>query len=165
MENETRTAAEKEIQFITFTLGNEKYAVEIEKVKEVILPIDTYPVPGMPVQVRGVINLRGEIVPILEIASALGTADSSAGGEDKSRRIIIIDGEDGGVGFEVDRVIEVVKIARSVIKSDLGNVNINREVLDGIVQEENGIILCINPERIIGSFVDVAELKKADAPV
>ncbi|MFO7916060.1 MAG: chemotaxis protein CheW [Candidatus Krumholzibacteriales bacterium] len=165
METETRTAAEQEIQFITFTLGNEKYAVEIEKVKEVILPIDTYPVPGMPVQVRGVINLRGEIVPILEIVSSLGISDNSAGSDEKSRRIIIIDGEDGGIGFEVDRVIEVVRIPKSAIKSDLGNVNINREVLDGIVQEQNGIILCINPEKIISSFVDVAQLRKADAPL
>ncbi|MBD3178989.1 MAG: hypothetical protein GF417_04950 [Candidatus Latescibacteria bacterium] len=163
MESETISAPQK--QFITFTLGAERYAVDIGKVKEVILPISTYPVPGMPAQVRGVINLRGEIVPILEISAALGTLENEAGSDSKSRRIIIIDGEEGGVGFEVDRVIEVAKIAESRIKSEIGNVNINREVLDGIVQEENGIILCINPERIIGSFVDIAEINKADTVV
>jgi len=162
MESEVITEMENEIQFITFTLGNEKYAVEIEKVKEVILPIDTYPIPGMPVQVRGVINLRGEIVPILEISAALGTGDRNNGEENKNSRIIIIDGEDGGVGFEVDRVIEVMKISRDRIQSDIGNLSINREVLEGIVQKGNGIIICLNPERVISSFIDVAELRKSE---
>lgn len=149
-----------EIQLVTFSLGSEQYAVEVLKVKEIILPIDTFPVPGMPEHVKGVINLRGEIVPILEIHTLLGVPEREVEDKDRKHRIIILDTADGGIGFEVDGVTEVIRIKADSVKPspDVGNPNFNKEILLGIVQTPKGIIICIDPVKLIKSTIGMEEL-------
>ncbi len=156
-ENESKR---RELQLVTFCLGSENYAVEVSKVKEIILSMDTYPVPGMPEQVRGVINLRGEIVPVLEIHSILGVSRKEESDGDRKGRIIILDTDEGGLGFEVDGVTEVIRVNSDSIKAapDIGNASFNRNVMLGIVQTHAGIIICIDPVKLVDSCMDLEEL-------
>jgi len=159
MSNENESTG-RELQLVTFCLGSENYAVEVSRVKEIILPMDTYPVPGMPGQVRGVINLRGEIVPVLEIHSILGVSRKGEDDAERKDRIIILDTEEGGLGFDVDGVTEVIRVSSERIKAsrDIGNVSFNRDVMLGIVQTKTGIIICIDPVKLVDSCMDMEEL-------
>ena len=152
-----------EIQMVTFCVEEENYAVSVSEVKEIILPISTFPVPGMQDPVKGVINLRGEIVPVLDIHSILGVKKRVKEKTASKKRFIILDSKDGGVGFEVDRVIEVVKFKEEKIQPspEIGTININSNVLLGIIQSNGGIIIVIDPVKLVEGCMDIGELAKS----
>ena len=81
-------------QLVTFRLGREHYGIPVGKVKEIIRPMEACPIPGMAGPVEGVINLRGEIIPVLRIHLVLGSRETE---EDNSRksRVIILESGDG----------------------------------------------------------------------
>jgi purine-binding chemotaxis protein CheW len=154
------------IQMVTFCVEKENYAVSVSEVKEIILPIDTFPVPGMRDPVKGVINLRGEIVPVLDIHSILGVpkiVKEVSSKNSKKKRFIILDSEDGGVGFEVDRVMEVVKFREDKIQPspEIGKANINNDVLLGFIQSKGEIIIVIDPVKLLESCMNIGELGKS----
>ena len=78
--------------------------------------METFHVPGMENPLEGVINLRGEIVPVIRIHEILGI-ETELEAEPKKRRVIILDSEGGGFGFIVDQVMEVVRVSTDSIKS------------------------------------------------
>jgi len=151
-----------EIQMVTFCVEEEKYAVSVSEVKEIILPIGTFPVPGMRDPVKGVINLRGEIVPVLDIHSILGVPKTIKEKSSNKKRYIILDSEDGGFGFEVDRVMEVVKFGEDKIQPspEIGRTNINNDIMIGIIQAMSEIIIVIDPVKLVKSCMNIGEFTK-----
>ncbi len=104
-------------KYFTFKLGNEEYGVEILKVREIIGLMSVTEVPKTPEHVRGVINLRGKIIPVLDIRIKFGL--STAADTDETC-IIVIDAEHQGnliqIGTIVDSVCEVLDIAEDDIE-------------------------------------------------
>ncbi|HVN25574.1 MAG TPA: chemotaxis protein CheW [Syntrophorhabdales bacterium] len=100
--------------FVAFNLGNEEFAVDITKVQEINRWVDLTRIPNTSPHVQGVMNLRGKIVPVIDLRSMLGFDGKPA---DKQTRIIVV--EDGGVvaGFLVDAVSEVVQLPESAIEA------------------------------------------------
>ncbi|MDZ7859098.1 MAG: chemotaxis protein CheW [Candidatus Krumholzibacteriota bacterium] len=152
-----------EIQVVTFKVEEENYAVSVSNVKEIILPVDTFPVPGMKKPVKGVINLRGEIVPVLEIHSILGLPGSNKEKRQNDKRFMILDSEDSVVGFEVDSVMEVVKFKEDIIQRSphIGKKTINEDVLLGIIHSKSEIIIVIDPVKLMNSCMDMDELARS----
>ena len=108
---------ENENKFLSFFLGNEEYGVEILRVREIIGLIDITPLPQMPDYVKGVINLRGKIIPVIELRAKFGL-DPKAYTEETCVIVVeVTEGDDDHfhMGVIVDNVNEVIDIPRSQI--------------------------------------------------
>jgi purine-binding chemotaxis protein CheW len=102
----------KEGKYLTFALGNEEYGLEILKVREIIGFMDITAVPQMPPYIRGVINLRGQVIPVIDLRAKF----SMAGAEVTEETCIIVveiaqQGRKFNTGIVVDHVSEVLDIA------------------------------------------------------
>ncbi len=107
-------------QFLRFALGNDRYAVRVDLVREILEVARMTPLPLMPAFVRGVMNLRGAVVPVIDLGARLGLAPTEIG---RRTCVVIVDialGEDQGVqrlGMLVDAVYEVVDAALSELEA------------------------------------------------
>lgn len=95
-------------QFVGFMMGEEHYGVDIMAVEEIIRPIDITPVPKAPSFVEGIINLRGRIIPVVDLRKRLGISGFETISE--NTRIIVMNIEDKRLGFVVDNVEHVMHI-------------------------------------------------------
>jgi len=104
-------------RFITFSLDKEEYGISIDKVKEIIEMLDITPVPKAPDFVKGIINLRGKLIPVISLRQkfAMDAIDY-----DKNTCILVVDTEHNGIkkplGVIVDSVSEVVTLTEDRIK-------------------------------------------------
>lgn len=99
-------------KYLTFRLGAEAYGVEILKVREIIGLLPITPTPRTPSYVRGVINLRGKVMPVLDLAERLGLARSELRGES----CIVVVEVDAPAGLVVDAVLDVLTISDDLIE-------------------------------------------------
>lgn len=149
------------IQIVTFRLGTENYGVPVAKIREIIMPMSTFPVPGLAKPVTGVINLRGEIIPVVRMHPVLGIEESSdSGDEDRKRRVIILDMESGGFGFIVDEVWEVVKVSSEDVQAppEIGESGIDADAVIGIVEISGKMVICIEPQKLVGGILNTGNL-------
>lgn len=101
------------LQLVTFSIGEEEFGVNILKVQEINRTMEITKVPRAPAFVEGVINLRGKVIPIIDLRSRFGLASKP---EDKDTRIIVIEINNVIVGFVVDAVSEVLRIPASTVE-------------------------------------------------
>jgi purine-binding chemotaxis protein CheW len=146
-------------QLVTFRLGREHYGIPVGKVKEIIRPMEACPIPGMAGPVEGVINLRGEIIPVLRIHLVLGAEMTEEGGSRK-RRVIILESQEGRFGIVVDEVRDVVKLDDEEIKPspDVSSDNSCAEAILGIGQVGDRMVICLDPERLVSESLDIEAL-------
>ncbi|BDQ32568.1 chemotaxis protein CheW [Pseudodesulfovibrio portus] len=100
-------------QLVTFSIGEEEFGVNILQVQEIIRTMEITNVPRAPEFVEGVINLRGKVIPIVDMRRRFGLASKE---HDKYTRIIVIENEMIIVGFVVDSVSEVLRIPASSVQ-------------------------------------------------
>ncbi len=161
MDNENSSFTKNDsIQLVTFRLGSENYAIPVSDVKEIIRPIKTFPVPGMADPVVGVINLRGEIIPVLQVHSVLGVEEEPDSGKSRKKRVIILDSSEGRFGFSVDEVKDVLHVeSKDMRKSpEVSSDHSMEDSVLGIVQSASGMLICIDPEKILRQSLDIKEL-------
>jgi purine-binding chemotaxis protein CheW len=109
---------EKELQVVGFRIGNETYGVRIGAVREIVRVPEITAVPSAPEMIEGVINLRGKIIPVMDLRKRFGQSDVQP---DKKNRILVVELEKKLVGLIVNAASEVLKIAPSEIEPP-GNV-------------------------------------------
>ncbi len=139
---------EEEFRVCLFSIGENTYAVPVELLTEIIISRKIFPVPTTPSHVLGVINLRGNIVPIVDIRPALSLPQQSVPGQ-----IAIVKHGTILLGIVVDNVSEVVGIAESsvqAIPSDSGaQAGKNRSrFMKGLIQREANVAALLNIERV-----------------
>ncbi len=141
----------KGLQLVTFRLGAEFYGIPVAEVREILRPLDLFPVPGMGTNVEGVINLRGEIIPVVKIVALLGLRQASAGDAAQKRKMIIIDASAGSFGFFVDEVLEVTRVQTEEIQAapDLGVEGLRSNVVSGLVKVSGRMVVCLDSEKLI----------------
>lgn len=105
---------EKEHQVVGFRIGNETYGVRIGAVREIVRVPEITAVPNAPDVIEGVINLRGKIIPVMDLRKRFG---SSAVQPDKKNRILVVELDNKLVGLIVSSASEVLKIPPSEIES------------------------------------------------
>jgi purine-binding chemotaxis protein CheW len=110
---QTKDAAAKEGKYLTFVLRGEEYGLEILKVREIIGVLDITPVPQTPTFVKGVINLRGKVIPVVDLRLKFGMTPAEY---TKETCIIVVDVKEMLMGTVVDTVSEVIDIADSNIE-------------------------------------------------
>lgn len=134
-------------QFVAFRLGNELYGIPITQVHEIIQRPEMTRLPQMPDFVEGIINLRGKIVPVIDLRRRFNMPDS----EDKANaRIVVTQMSSQLVGMVVDSVQGVSNLQEEAIEPLPESIQaIEREYLDGIGKMQDGIIILINLEKVL----------------
>jgi len=141
----------EQAQYLTFMLGGETFAIGILCVKEIIEQPDITPVPMMPACVRGVINLRGAAVPVVDLSVRFGKAPSRLG---KRSCIVIVEKELGGeaqvMGVVVDAVNEVLDIAPSEIEpAPAFGVNVRTDFIHGMGKVKGKFVILLNVDHVL----------------
>lgn len=145
------------LQYLTFSVGEEVFATDIRIVREIIQHASMTVVPLMPEFVRGVINLRGSVVPVIDLRARFGRGPAQFS---KKTCIVIFDarsqGERQELGVMVDAVSEVIAIAQSQIEPppQFGT-TVAREFVKGIGKVEAGFIPILEPDKAL-SMDDMA---------
>jgi purine-binding chemotaxis protein CheW len=143
-------------QYLTFTLGEEVFAMDIRTVREIIQYGPMTPVPLMPAFVRGVINLRGAVVPVIDLKARFGQPAASVG---KKSCIVIFDavrqGERVELGLLVDAVSEVIDIPPSQIEPppNFGTA-VRRDFIRGMGKVASRFVIILEPDKAL----DVEEM-------
>lgn len=138
-------------QWVTFMLGPEKYGVSVMKVQEVLRFTEIAPVPGAPPYVLGIINLRGNVVTVVDTRQRFGLMQKEP---DESTRIVIIDVQGQVIGMLVDSVAEVVDLKESDIESapDVGNEESSRFIV-GITNFNQELLILIDLDKMLDEEV------------
>jgi purine-binding chemotaxis protein CheW len=105
---------EKELQVVGFRIGNETFGVRIGSVREIVRVPEITAVPSAPETVEGVINLRGKIIPVMDLRKRFGQTEIQA---DKKNRILVVELNNKLVGLIVNAASEVLKIAPSEVEA------------------------------------------------
>lgn len=138
-----------EVQMVSFYLGNEEFALEIEHVREIIRFPEIVKVPNVPRYIRGVISLRDSLLPIVDMRIKLNTSEDSV---TDTTRVVVIDVKDVRIGLVVDKVFEVTRIPKSsIFPPPQGMSGESKERLKGIARLDGGkrIIMLIEPTDIM----------------
>lgn len=150
------TFGNNEIQLVVFKLGREDYGVSILQVQEIKRIMDITRVPHAPDFIKGVINLRGSVLPVIDLKKRLGLPP---GDYTDNTRIIIIKVEEIVVGIIVDAVSEVTAIEQSSIEATQSVVSgVNAQYLSGVGKLADRLIILLNLETIVGIGTDAAKI-------
>jgi purine-binding chemotaxis protein CheW len=141
-------------KYLTFGLGTESYGVGVLRVREIMRQTDITPVPQMPAYVKGVINLRGKIIPIVDLRLKFGLADI----KDTDQTCIIVvqvkqvSGVFNMMGLLVDAVEEVANIAASDIEEtpDFGT-NVQTDYILGMAKVKNSVKILLDMDKVIAT--------------
>ena len=135
------------LQLVTFSIGGEEFGVDILKVQEIIRMLDITRVPKAPEFVEGVINLRGKVIPIIDLRKRFGLASK---GHDKNTRIIVIDINDMIVGFIVDSVSEVLRIPADTVEPPPPVVaGLDSEYISGVGKLDDRLLIFLDLDRLL----------------
>ena len=162
MDQAVKAMADKEGKYLTFTLADEEYGIGILRIKEIIgmMPITT--IPQTPEFVKGVINLRGKVIPVVDLRLRFGM-----GSIDYTERtciiVVEIDAQAGTVmiGIVVDAVSEVLNIkAEDIEDTPTFGTKLNTEYILGMAKMEGSVKILLDIGRVL-TGEEIATLKKA----
>ncbi|HRR40247.1 MAG TPA: chemotaxis protein CheW [Syntrophales bacterium] len=149
----------REGKYLTFVLGGEEYGLEILKVKEIIGVMNITAVPQMPRYVKGVINLRGKVIPVVDLRLKFGMESL-----DYNERtcIIVVDIASGGskviMGIVVDCVSEVLNIkAEEIEDAPAFGVRLNTDYILGMAKVKGNVKILLDIDKVLTADVVAAE--------
>jgi purine-binding chemotaxis protein CheW len=146
-DNVPTTGSDELLQLVSFKIGDEEFGVDILKVQEINRMIDVTRVPNAPDYVEGVINLRGKVIPVVDLRKRLGM---DAKENDKSTRIIVVELNGKTVGFVVDGVREVLRIPKSVTEPPPSlATGINAEYITAIGKLGDRLLTLLDLEKVL----------------
>lgn len=136
-----------EVKLIIFKLGREEYGMDILRVQEIKRMMGITRVPSTPAFIKGVINLRGSVLPVIDLRTRLGLAENEL---TEAARIIVVLVNDGIVGFIVDEVVEVTTInTQDVEAAQTLSSGLSAEFISGIAKADNRLYIMLNPDVIV----------------
>lgn len=135
------------LQWVTFKLAGETYGVNVMQVQEVLRYSDIAPVPGAPSYVLGIINLRGNVVTVIDTRHRFGL---EPGELTDNTRIVIIEADSHVVGMLVDSVAEVVYLRQSEIETapNVGN-DESAKFIQGVCHKNNELLILIELDKLL----------------
>ena len=137
----------KEFQLVAFQLGEETYGVDISQVEEIIRLQPITKVPGAPDFVEGVINLRGRVIPVIDLRKRFHLPPRE---ETKNTRIVVVEVPPNTVGMIVDAVDEVLRISEEKIEApSLIISSIDTEYIKGVGKLENKLLILLDLSKVL----------------
>ena len=136
------------LQWVTFRLANETYGINVMQVQEVLRFSDIAPVPGAPSYVLGIINLRGNVVTVIDTCQRFGLPPIDI---TDNTRIVIIETNQQVIGILVDAVAEVVYLKRSEIETtpNVGN-DESAKFIQGVTHRDNELLILVDLNKLLG---------------
>ena len=134
-------------QFISFSVGEEEYGLELLRVKEVIRIREITWLPKAPTFVKGIINLRGDVIPIIDLRDKFGLESKEA---TSTTRVIVVEVEGRLMGMVVDSASQVVRIPADQIDPPppvLGG--FSQEFITGVGKMEDKLIILLNADAVL----------------
>jgi purine-binding chemotaxis protein CheW len=143
-----QTAAHTEmLQLVTFKLDGQKYAVDILKVQEINNMKEITSIPNAPVYLEGAINLRGKVIPVLNLRKKFGFEESANA---ELRKIVIMDVRGIIMGLVVDAVSDVLRITHDVVEPPPPvSSNVSSEFISGIAKLSEGLVILLDMDRLL----------------
>ncbi len=139
---------EELLQLVSFNIGDEEFGVDILQVQEINRMLEVTRVPNAPEYVDGVINLRGKVIPIIDLRRRFGMERKP---HDKNTRIVVVELSKQVVGFVVDAVQEVLRIPKSVTEpppSIAGGVH--EEYITAVGKLEDRLLILLDLQKVLG---------------
>jgi len=147
MSQAANVAADPVVQWVTFRLDSETYGINVMQVQEVLRVTEIAPVPGAPDYVMGIINLRGNVVTVLDTRRRFGLPSKE---QDDSTRIVVVEADQTVVGILVDSVAEVVELNRSAVESspNVGN-DESSKYIEGVATHESELLILVDINKLL----------------
>lgn len=143
----SKTSEDSVLQWVTFKLAGETYGINVMQVQEVLRYSEIAPVPGAPAYVLGIINLRGNVVTVIDTRHRFGLA---SGELTDNTRIVIIEADNHVVGILVDSVAEVVYLRQSEIETapNVGNEE-SAKFIQGVCHKNGELLILIELDKLL----------------
>ncbi len=143
---EKKTLLANTDRFLTLFIDEEQYGLEIDVVKEIIAMMKTTPVPKTPSYLQGVMNLRGNIIPVVNLRSKFNMAYRET---DDRTAIVIVSIEGTSIGFIVDRVEEVLAVEKDQFsKTPNFETAIDKEFISKMARTEEGVVMILDLKKV-----------------
>lgn len=148
-EDKEKASSGATLKFITFGLGREKFGISIDEVKEIIAEYTIVPLPRTPEFIEGIISLRGDIIPIVDMRARFEMEPRE---NDDETRIIVLEMQDFAVGIQVDNVYEVLKLPEDAIEPPPKLVGgLKGEYIDGVAETKDKLTIILNLDEIFSA--------------
>ena len=134
------------VQLVGFIIGQEEYAVPILSIQEIIKPIEYTRVPSVPTYILGVFNLRGSVIPLIDLRSKFKMDPSKVTEE---TRYIVMKGKDNTAGFVIDRLTEAIRIKSSRIGPPPVAIHAEKGLVYGIGMRDENILTILKVEALL----------------
>lgn len=145
--NAATNADDTMLQWVTFRLDNETYGINVMQVQEVLRHTEIAPVPGAPHYVLGIINLRGNVVTVIDTRNRFGLPSTEI---TDNTRIVIIEADKHVVGILVDAVAEVVYLRQSEIETapNVGNEE-SSKFIQGVCHKNEELLILVDLDKLL----------------
>ncbi|WP_148862359.1 chemotaxis protein CheW [Marinobacter fonticola] len=149
---------DKVLQYVTFRLDDETYGIDVMQIQEVLRYTEIAPVPGAPDYVLGIINLRGNVVTVIDTRRRFGLADAEV---TDATRIVVMESSQQVMGILVDSVAEVVYLKSSEIETapNVGNEE-SAKFIQGVCNKNGELIILVEFDKMLADheWADIAAL-------
>lgn len=150
--------ATHELQLVIFTLAKEEYGLPITKVQEINRLVPITKLPQTPDFMEGVINLRGRVIPVIDLRKRFQLA---AAGNSEDTRIIIVDVDGQTLGIVVDAVTEVVRLTADSVEPPPPAFVLDSQYIHGIGKLDGRLLILLNIDKVLTSQEVIALQKMA----
>ena len=134
------------VQLVGFIIGDEEYAVPILSIQEIIKPFSWTRVPQVPAYVKGVFNMRGAVIPLIDLRLKFGLTEQKHNDE---TRFIVMKHGDEVAGFVIDRLTMALRIKKENIGPAPDTINGDDSLIDGVGKEKDRIITILKPDKLL----------------
>ena len=145
-QNSSLIKPEEVVQLVGFIIGDEEYAVPILSIQEIIKPFPWTRVPQVPKHVVGVFNMRGAVIPLIDLRLKFGLSAKKQG--DETRFIVMRDGEEIA-GFIIDRLTMAIRIKKSDIGPAPESMHGEDTMIDGVGKQEDRLISILKVKKLL----------------
>ena len=134
------------VQLVGFMIGDEEYAVPILAIQEIIKPFDWTRVPQVPNYILGVFNLRGAVIPLIDLRTKFGLSTRK---HNEDTRFIVMRHGDDVAGFVIDRLTMAIRIKKEDIGPAPDTVNGDETIIDGVGKQKDKIITILKVNKLL----------------
>ena len=140
-----------ELHLVTFHVGAELFGVPISAVQEIVRVPEITRVPQAPAFVEGIINLRGRVIPVIDMRKRLGRSPADAGGpEDRRRRILVTEAGGRLIGIIVSEVSEVLRLSEEKVEAAPPMVSgLSNQYIRGVGKLDGALLILMDIEKVL----------------
>jgi purine-binding chemotaxis protein CheW len=147
--NYVKSESNELLQLVSFKISNEEFGIDILSVQEINRMLQITKVPNTPDFIEGVINLRGRVIPVIDLRVKLGMERKE---HSKETRIVVVEIKNKTIGFIVDEVSEVLRIPKSITEAPPEMIGgVNSEYIISIGKLEDRLLILLDLEKILST--------------